>query len=247
MVPQRMLKVAIVDDEPIAVQRLRRMLAQEAGIAEIAEAGDGSSAISMILEKRPDLILLDVQLPDVDGFGVLEAVTQQYTPRVIFVTAYDEFAVKAFEANAIDYLLKPFDTDRFRAALRKAHRDFDIDSREKMERITAVTRQDRLVIKVEGRYVMLRPRDLDMVEAAGNYVVIHAGSQRHMVRETMASFEQRLSPERFVRVHRSVIVNVDRILEMAPTYHGEYVITLVGGKKVTLSRTFRHRLRKLLR
>jgi two-component system, LytTR family, response regulator len=240
------LKVAIVDDEPLALQRLRRLVAAEPDLQIVAEGHDGMQAVELIHAHDPDVVFLDVQMPELDGFGVLEIVGPQEMPPVVFVTAYDEYAVRAFEANAVDYLLKPFDQARFRAAVQKARRYVADGASANVAKLTENVRRDRVVIRSDGRYVMLRSKDIEFVEAAGNYMVVHTTAKSHTVRETLSSLEGRLDSERFVRIHRSSLVNIDFVQEMQPTFHGEYVLTLKSGHRVNLSRSYRDKIKKIL-
>ncbi len=249
------IRTMVVDDEPMARERLLALLGQEKDIEIIGECADGSQAISAIQQQQPDLVFLDVQMPACDGFRVIEDVGPERMPAVVLVTAYDEYALKAFEVHAIDYLLKPFGRDRFQQSLQhaRAHverrRAGDL-GRQLMALVQDVKpepqRMDRLVVKSGGRVFFLRTDDLHWVEAAGNYVRLHLTAESHLFRETMNNMEARLDGQRFVRIHRSRIVNADRIKELQPWFNGEYVVVLNNGTRLTLSRGYRERLQDRL-
>jgi two-component system LytT family response regulator len=247
-------KTLIVDDESLARDRLRQLLQAEREIQIVGECADGRDAVAAIQRESPDLIFLDIQMPELDGFGVLEAIKNGPMPVIVFVTAYDKFALKAFEVHAVDYLLKPFDRERFQVALRHALEQVKQRGDKSLgERQSAALTElkppgklaERLPIKSGGRVIFVRVDDIDWVEAAHNYVVLHAGKDSHLLRETMNSFEARLSPEKFVRISRSTIVNIDRIKELQPMFYGEYTITLQNGTRLTLSRRYRDKLQQL--
>jgi two-component system, LytTR family, response regulator len=247
-------RTVIVDDEPLARERLSAWLRAVPEIELVAECGDGRQAVQTIRQEKPDLVFLDVQMPELDGFGVLEALGQAMPPAVIFVTAYDQFAVKAFEVHAVDYLLKPFDRDRFLAALRRATDQLQGSQsgslQEQLAALLAHARAPekplaRLAVKGDGRVLLIRTTEIDWIEAADNYVVLHVGSQQHLLRETMTAIEGRLDPARFLRISRSAIVNTDQIKELQPLFHGEHVVLLRDGTKLTLSRNYRDKLKDL--
>ena len=249
------IRALIVDDEPLARERIRTLLKREPDVELAGEAADGAAAVAAIEKLEPDLVFLDVQMPEADGFAVVEAVGALRMPPVIFVTAYDKYALRAFDVQALDYLLKPFDRERFQAAMRRARGELErASSGEFNRRLLALLREvraqrkyaERLVVRSAGRIFFLRCDELDWIEAAGNYLRLYAGKEEHLLRETMGALEARLDPEKFIRVHRSAIVNLDRIREMQPGLQGEYVILLRSGARVTLSRGYRDRLRHLL-
>ncbi len=249
------IRALIVDDEPPARRRLRALLREEADVEVAGEYGDGRKAAAAIQEKHPDLVFLDIQMPEMNGFDVVAAVGVAEMPAIIFVTAYEQYALKAFEVSALDYLLKPFDKARFKAALQRVRKQLErprvsgVSERlatllETMEREKKYVQ--RLVVKSAGRIYFLRADEVDWIEAAGNYVTLHSGGQKHLIRDTMNALEERLDPEKFLRVHRSTIVNADRILELQPWFRGDYVLILRDGTKLNLSRHYRHRLPKTL-
>jgi two-component system LytT family response regulator len=245
------IRTLIVDDEPLGRERVRALLAEDPEIEIIGECKDGREAVAAIETLRPALLFLDVQMPEMDGFEVLEATAGEKMPVVIFVTAYDRYAVKAFEVHALDYLLKSFDRERFASALERAKEEIhrgresgigarvaglleEIQSRQK--------RLTRLVIKSAGRIFFLRVEEIDWIEGADNYVRLHAGKEKHLLRETLQSLEGRLDPERFLRIHRSTIVNIDSIQELQSLFHGDYAVRLRDGTELTLSRGYREKL-----
>jgi two-component system, LytTR family, response regulator len=249
------IRTLIVDDEPLARQRIRTLLAGEKDIDIIGECADGCQALEAVAQHRPDLVFLDVQMPLLDGFGVLEGISGERMPTVIFVTAYDRFALKAFEVHALDYLLKPFDRQRFHKALERARVQVQHPSHSKinqqlldlLEDVKGKNKfLDRLVVKSEGRVSFVRAEEIDWIEAAGNYLRLHVGKDTHLLRETMSKLEARLNPRQFLRIHRSTIVNLDRIRELEPTFHGDYAVLLRNGTELTLSRGYRDKLQGLL-
>jgi len=249
------IRTLVVDDEPIARERVLSLLQQEEDVEVVGECGDGAQAVAAIQHQVPDLIFLDVQMPGVDGFGVIEAIGPEKMPTVVFVTAYDEYALRAFEVHALDYLLKPFGRDRFRQTL--THARAHLERRRAGDlgrRLLALVNDikpeapklDRLIVKSGGRVFFLRTGDLDWIEAAGNYVRLHLGDESHLFRETMNRMESRLDPKHFVRIHRSRIVNTERIKELQPWFNGEYVIVLRNGARLPLSRGYRDKLQEQL-
>jgi two-component system, LytTR family, response regulator len=259
------IRTLIVDDEPLGRERIRTLLAGDPEIEVIEECPDGRRAVAAIEGFKPDLVFLDVQMPEMDGFAVLDAIAGDCMPVIIFVTAYDRYAVQAFEVHALDYLLKSFDRERFKAALVRAKEEIhrlragalDLETGVLDEKIGALNerlagliedlqakqkRLTRLVVKTGGRIVFLRVEEIDWVEAADNYVRIHSGRECHLIRETLQSLESRLNPEKFLRIHRSTLVNVDRIRELQPIFHGDYLVKLNDGTELTLSRNYREKL-----
>ncbi len=247
------MRVIIVDDEPLARERIRTLAAGHADLALLAECEDGPTAVETIDALRPDLVFLDVQMPELDGFEVLEALEAR--PAIIFVTAYDEHAVRAFEVNAIDYLLKPVEPARFDAALDRARARMREPGRSRDAALELVLdelrrvrqRPARLVIRDGSKVGFVAVDQVDWIDVSGNYARLHTAHGVHLLRETLKQLEQRLDPERFVRVHRSIIVNLERITAVEPYFHGEYTLTLKDGTRLTSSRTHSRRLRDLLR
>lgn len=248
------IRTLIVDDEALARERLRQLLESEPEIEIIGECADGRAAVDAIRKHSPDLIFLDVQMPELDGFAVLEAVGTERLPVIVFVTAHDKFALRAFDVHAVDYLLKPFDRERFQAALRRALEQVSQRGAGAMDRrISALlaelrpppTALERLAVKSGGRVVLVKTEDVDWIEAADNYVELHAGKETHLLRETLSALEEQLAPKKFIRISRSIIVNADRIKELEPLFHGEYQVTLSNGVKLTLSRGYRNKLPQL--
>ncbi|HSJ64062.1 MAG TPA: LytTR family DNA-binding domain-containing protein [Gemmatimonadaceae bacterium] len=252
------LRVLVVDDEPLARDSLRVILAAEPDVELVGECADGADAVRAIRELGPDLVFLDARMPVMDGFDVVAAVGPARMPSVIFVTAYDAHAVRAFEVHALDYVLKPFDDDRLRAALARARTQLVLqrhgaltrrlaallEGREPDERpdTTRATWLTRLQVPVGDRIRLVRVEDVDWLEGAGNYVRVHSGRERHLVRTTLASLERELDPSRFARIHRSAIVNLDRVRELEPYAGGDYIAFLADGRKLRVSRTYRDRL-----
>jgi len=249
------IRAILVDDEPLGRERIRTLLSDIPDFELVAECADGREALAAVERVRPDLMFLDVQMPELDGFDVLDALDPETRPFVIFVTAYDQYAIRAFDVHALDYLLKPFDRERFDQALARARasiaagrdgltqqRVLDLIEQLRVERGPL----ERLVVKSAGRIVFLRVEEIDWIEAAGNYLKIHAGAETHLHRETMNTMQQRLGADHFARIHRSTIVNLDRIRELQPAFHGEYVVILRDGTKLTLSRSHRDALAHLL-
>jgi two-component system, LytTR family, response regulator len=247
------IRTLIVDDEPLAREKIVDMLVGDAEIEIIGECGDGLAAVATIEAHKPDLLFLDVQMPELDGFGVLEAIEQ--TPVIIFVTAYDQYALRAFEVHALDYLLKPFDRERFDKALQRAKHEIERERSGTMNRELVALLADlksrpkpleRVVIKAGGRVFFLRVDEIDWIEAAANYVKLHAGGEAHLLRETINGLAAKLDPDKFLRVHRSIIVNLERVKEIQTWFHGDYVIIMQDGAQLTSSRNYREQLRKLL-
>jgi two-component system LytT family response regulator len=242
-------RVLIVDDEAPARARLRQLLKDESDIEIAGECASGRHAIEAIQRDKPDLVFLDVQMPRLSGFDVCATLGARM-PRVIFVTAYDQYALQAFEVHAIDYLLKPFDRARFQKALDHARRQL----RSAEPRLAALLedlqpglrKPDRLVFKEDGRVVFVRAETIDWIEADGNYLRLHAGADAHYFRGTLTELESQLPADKFLRINRSTIVNLDRVKELQRVFYGDYSVRLLNGTKLTLSRNYRDRLEKLL-
>jgi len=251
----RTIRAVIVDDEPLGRTLIREMLRSDPEIEIAGECSNGSEAINMIGNLHPDLVFLDVQMPEIDGFAVLAALEAARLPMIVFVTAYDQYAVQAFEVHAVDYLLKPFDRERFQRSLQRAKAQLRLERRSDVsERILALLEErklktkylERVVIKANGRVFFLKTSEIDWIEAAGNYVSLHVKKESYLLRETIGGMESQLDPATFPRIHRSQIVNLDRIRELRPWSHGEYHVILHDGTQLTLSRTYRERLHCLL-
>ena len=259
------ISALIVDDEPFARERVRRLLAGETDIEVVGECGDGFWAVDAIKQLAPDLLFLDVQMPGKDGFQVLDELTPTETPVVIFLTAYDQYAVRAFEAAALDYLLKPFDEERFTKAVARARihlaqltrttQGSGADGSGAVEDEAQATAGalsgeakylERIIIRNGGRIFFRRTDEIDWVEAYGNYVRLHFDKHANLLRETLANLEAQLDPEKFARVHRSALVQTTRIREMRPQLNGAYKIILLSGGHLTMSRRYRRNLTKLV-
>jgi two-component system LytT family response regulator len=248
------LRVVIVDDEPLVRSGLRSLLDQESGVTIVGEARNGVEALEVIQASTPDLVFLDVQMPGMDGFEVLAAIAPEARPSVVFVTAFDAYATRAFDVHAVDYLLKPFDAERFDLALarvRARRGDASGDSAQRLDALLTELKSarrypDRLLLKDEGNVVVVLVADIDWIEAADNYIKVHARGARYRVRQAIKDVETKLDPAHFARAHRSAIVNLDRVRTLQPMAAGEYVIALSSGDKVALSRGYRDSFREKL-
>jgi len=248
---QQTIRALIVDDEPLARTRVRVLLEPVSEVTIVGECTNGLHAVRAILKLQPDLVFLDIQMPELNGFEVIQTIGPEKMPAVIFVTAYDRYAVKAFEVHAVDYLLKPFDRSRFLGAVERALHEISLrkatglpknvrallDTVQTERQITP-----RILAKSGGRVTILTIDQIDWIEAVGNYIQLHVGRETHLLRETMRNMEHRLPPDRFARIHRSTIVNVDRILELHQHFHGDYVVMLKDKTRLILSRRYRRRL-----
>ncbi|HWW15649.1 MAG TPA: LytTR family DNA-binding domain-containing protein [Candidatus Dormibacteraeota bacterium] len=250
-----MLRTIIADDERLARKKLRILLSSEPGIEIVAECSDGKETLTALGARKPDLLLLDVQMPDMDGFGVLRAIPPDEMPVVIFTTAYDQYAVKAFETHALDYLLKPFDRDRLHSAINRARVEFlRSRDRETTSRILDFLTQNkpepqvdrRLAFKSGGRVVFLDLDEIDWLSAAANYVTLRVGAESYLLREGIGHISERLDPKKFVRIHRSTIVNVKKIKQVEPVNSGEFIVVLKDGKELSCSRGYRAGLQQLI-
>ena len=250
------IKILIVDDEPLARQRIRMLLKGLEHVEIVGECPDGLSAVDSILDLKPDLVFLDVQMPEFDGFDVVHTIGPNRMPVVIFVTAYDQYAVKAFDVHAVDYLLKPFERSRFQIALQKAVREIGIrqkrihgkNMRALMSSLMIENRfRDRIIIKSAGQTSVIKTGQIDWIESAGNYVKINTGNESHLLRHTMKQMEIRLNDKLFIRTHRSVIVNLERVREYKPGQYGDYIIILRNGARLPLSRRYKNEFLKLFR
>jgi two-component system, LytTR family, response regulator len=244
MAPLSKIRTLVVDDEPIARARMVALLREHEDIELVGECANGVQAKDVIEASSPDLLFLDIQMPEMNGMDLARSI-QSSGAAVVFVTAYDDYAVQAFEVHALDYLLKPFSAERFCSALvlargyvarqRATRADGSSGARDPL----TAGRRNRLMIKSGGRIHFVHMAEIDWCEAAGNYVRVHAGTQRYLVRDTMSHLESELDPQQFIRIHRSTIVNADRIQEMQSSFNGEYVVILRGGTRLTLSRGYR--------
>ena len=249
------IRTVIVDDESLARERLRTLLADYPNVEVVSECANGRDAVRAISRERADLVFLDVQMPEMDGFEVLEAIEPAKWPVVIFVTAHDQYALRAFDVRALDYLLKPFDRSRFDRALRRAVEDLSDRSTATADaRISALIEQlkhdrpkaRRLVIRSGGRISFVRFSEIDWIEAAGNYVKLHVGPLEHLVRDTMKNLADHLEESRFVRIHRSMMVNADRIRELQQAPDGDWEVVLTDGTRLSAGRDADTRLRQML-
>jgi two-component system LytT family response regulator len=266
-------RVVIVDDEPVARQRVRRLIAREPGVEIVAECGTGREAVLAVAKHAPDLLVLDVQMPELDGFAVLGALPPDRLPLVIFVTAFDEHALRAFDVHAVDYVLKPIDPDRMRVAVSRArHEHACSTAAEQQARLRGLLGSwslamreapgddvpkpaerepaevvQRFLVKANGRMFFVNVADVDWVEADGNYVRLHVGTASHMIRETIIGVERALPPSRFARIHRSAIVNLDRVTEMRQWSSGDYIVILSTGARLKLSRSYRENIERRAR
>lgn len=254
------IRAAIIDDEPFARERVRRLLAEDADVEIVGEAGDGAEAVDLIKDKKPDLIFLDVQMPGKNGFDALAELAPEETPIVIFLTAYDSYAVRAFESAALDYVLKPFDEERFQKAVNRAKSQFrqtnaKFDQNDvKINRLESDAGEafgfaggflERVMVKKGGRVFFFKTDEIEWIEAYGNYVRLHFEKATYLLRETITNLEARLDPKKFARVHRSGLVNLDRIREMQPVFGGRAKLVLASGAHLTTSRRYNQKFSKL--
>ncbi len=253
------IRTIIADDEHLSRQKLRLLLSSEPGLQVVAECDCGEQTVDAVHAQKPDLLLIDIRMPDMDGFEVLAKITEDEMPVVVFTTAYDQFAIRAFDAHALDYLLKPFEQERLhqaiertRAELLKSHnlsltsRILDMLAQKADPQARSKQADDRMVIRAGGKVVFLDLKEIDWIEAAANYVKLNAGKDSYLLREGIGSIAERLDPERFVRIHRSVIVNVRKIRELQPCDSGEYIAVLKSGKELSCSRGYRAQLQRLI-
>jgi two-component system, LytTR family, response regulator len=245
------IRALIIDDEPLARQRIRLLAQAEPALEIIGESANAVEALAAIKRDPPDLLFLDVQMPEMDGFELLQKLPRERLPAIIFTTAYDRHAVRAFEAHALDYLLKPFQPDRFKMAVARAqehlaNKQASVAARGLLDLIAAQQNScslpspaqflTRLTVKNDDRVVVIKTVEIDSIESAGNYVAVNVGEESHILRETLNTLEKQLDPERFLRISRSAIVNLDRVKELQPMFKGEHVIVLQNGKRIAMSR-----------
>jgi len=252
---QAKITALIVDDETLARKFIRRMLKDDHEVDIVGECNDGKTAVAAILKHKPKIVFLDVQMPAMDGFAVLEAIGVQQLPEVIFTTAYEKYAISALELHALDYLLKPFDQARFRDAMRHAkerliqrqQEDGRLQINALLENVKGQSKYlERLIIKADGRISFLHTCEINWIEAYDKYVHLHTAKGSRMVRQTLSAMETQLDPKKFQRIHRSTIANIERIKELEPTFNGEHVVHLEDGTKLILSRTYREKVFELL-
>jgi len=248
------LRTLVVDDEELPRQAVRELVANHPGLSLVGEATDGREALDAIVAHRPDLVFLDIQMPELDGFQVVAALDDETLPAIVCVTAFDAFAIKAFEVNAIDYLMKPVTPERFAAAVArvKARVGTGAESgrmsiRGMLHEVDRTPRATRFVARRGQKHYFVRVADIDWIEAEGNYLRLVTGDTSHLIRETMKGIEARLDPEQFVRVHRSAIVAIDRVKSIEAREHGDYVITMSTGARLETSRGYSERIRSLIR
>jgi len=256
------IRTLIVDDELLARTRIRNLLRGRREFQLTGECANGKEAVAQIEQLQPDLVFLDVQMPDLDGFGLVKAISVERLPVIVFVTAYDQYAIRAFECHALDYLLKPFDDERFEKTLEWAKAQIERDQIHHLgKRMMALledfpgkranqsastsTHRSQLMIKSGGRVIFIKADEIDWIEAEGCYARLHTGRQSHLLRETMSALESQLDPQNFLRIHRSTIINRDRIRELQPQTHGDYTVVLQDGTQLRLSRSYRDKLSAL--
>jgi two-component system LytT family response regulator len=248
------IRVLIAEDEPLARERIHALIEEEPDVQIVAECADGRSTVEAIRQHDPDLVFLDVNMPELNGFDVIREVGADNMPPVIFVTAYDHFAVQAFDAHAVDYVLKPFDEDRFRLAVERARemlarRETGTLDRRLSDLLQGFARPhylERLAVKSGGKIIFLRTDEVTWIGAEGNYARLHAGKRSYLMRETMSNLESKLDPGRFIRIHRSTIVSTDAIAELEPLFQGDYVVVLRDGTRLTSSRGYRGNLQAFM-
>jgi len=249
------IRALIVDDEPPARDLIATLLRDEPDVEVVGECGNGRSAVAAIQKFSPDLVFLDIQMPGLDGFGVISEMPRDRWPLIIFVTAHNQHAIRAFEVHAVDYLLKPFEYDRLRGAVRRARQQLargqGAEGQEELVSLLTELRHgesawDRLAVPEGSGVIFVRPEEIDWIEAEGNYLRLHVRKGTHLLRETMKSAEERLRRKKFLRVSRSVLVNLERVKEWQPLFHGDSVLILEDGTRLTVSRVFRESLDGLM-
>jgi two-component system LytT family response regulator len=248
------MRVLIAEDEPLARDRLRTLLQDHNDVEIAAECADGRSAVDAIRDHEPDLVFLDVSMPELNGFEVIQEIGAAEMPPVIFVTAFDHYAVQAFDAHAVDYVLKPFDEDRFRTAVERGRdalrkrTNGALDQRlsDLLQGLARPSYLERLAVKSGGKIIFLKTNEVQWIAAEGNYARLHAGNRSYLMRETMSNLESKLDPDRFIRIHRSTIVSTDAIAELEPLFQGDYVVVLRDGTRLTSSRGYRSNLQEFM-
>lgn len=249
-------RTLIVDDMLLARKRLRRVLSKDSEIEIVGECADGKEAVEAVRELKPDLMFLDVQMPETDGFQAVAEIGVENAPVTVFVTAFDHFALKAFEVHALDYLLKPFDVERLKKTVERAkelirNRETDNPADKRLIALLKDIKNEpkylkRLTVRSRGKTVFVAVDEIDYIEAEGNYLSVQTGKEAHLIRSAMHQFENRLDPEKFARIHRSTIINIDRVKEMHPLFNGDQSVIMKNGKELVLSRNYRDRLKDLL-
>lgn len=249
------IRTIIVDDEELGRKRISDLLKSEPDVEVVAECADAASATQAIAREKPDLLLLDIQMPEQDGFTVIEAMAEDERPVVVFVTAYDQYALRAFESQALDYLLKPFNRARFQKVMQRVRTQIARKQRDEVdERLASLIKQvrgpskflGRIVIRSTGRVSFLHVDDVDWFEACANYVQLHVGKECHLLRVTMGALEKQLDPDKFVRIHRCTIVRIDCIKELLSSFEGDYLVILRDGTRLNLSRGYRHHFEQVV-
>ena len=249
----RKIRTVVVDDEPLARKRLDKLLQEDEEIEVLKFCANGQEAINAIENENPDLLFLDIQMPEINGFEVLQNIEQDKVPLVIFVTAYDEYAIKAFDVHALDYIMKPFKRERFHESLKRAKntikRDDKAEISGKIEHLLDYLDDSggplsRILVKSSGRYFFLKAADIDWIESSGNYVRIHSGGKNYLIRETMKNMEKKLDSDTFFRIHRSTIINVEKVKELEQWFHGDYQVIMYNDHKLTMSRNYKEILEK---
>jgi two-component system LytT family response regulator len=248
------IRTLIVDDEPLGRRRVRQLLEEAESITIVGECKNGNEAVAAIKELKPDLVFLDIEMPGKNGFDVLEEVGADCVPCVVFVTAYDEYALQAFDFHAVDYLLKPFDRERFLEAVDRARAELESTNGSVQKQLLSLLEElkekerfpKRVAVKEKGKVVFVRIGEIDWIESSGNYVRLHVGDTSHLMRSTLSGLEDQLDPLEFIRIHRSILVNVDRIREVHPWFHGDFAVELYDGTRLSLSRTYRPKFEQVV-
>lgn len=242
------IRAIVVDDEPLACKRLVKLLKEDEEVEVVDVCANGKEAIEQINKQEPELVFLDIQMPEINGFEVLKHIETEQVPAIIFVTAYDEYALKAFEVHALDYLMKPFSKDRFRDSLQRAKNTLknenSVQVEEKIQNLLDYMEPEqeslsRILIKTSNRYFFMKAEDIDWIESAGNYVRIHSGKDHYLIRETMINMEKKLDSDKFFRIHRSTIINVEKVRELEQWFHGDYQVIMYNDEKLTMSRNYK--------
>jgi two-component system LytT family response regulator len=251
-----MIRAIIIDDEPLAREKVKLFAGDEPDIEIVDVCSNGHEAIASYNRYKPDLLFLDIQMPEMNGFEILQHLQGNTLSAVIFITAYDEFALRAFEFHAIDYLLKPYDRERFQRSVAHArvalHTTGQLETTAEQIKVLLDSvhqnsaKLERLIVKTNGKIIFLRLEEVDWIESAGNYVKLHCGNETHLIRETMNGLEQQLNPKKFIRIHRCTIINIEKIKELEPYFNGEYKVILNNNSQVFLSRNYKENFTKVL-